>query len=90
MLSAAAKTLAEEAKRRGVWLYDPSYRKWYSPEDFQHCFHYAKASTEFLQQLQLRHPAEGIEPGFKQLLALQTKLDAFTRAVMTYYVKRGK
>jgi hypothetical protein len=62
---------AEEAKCQGKWLYDQSYRKWYSPEDFEHIFSYANASSEFLKQLQIKHPDEGIKAGFQQLIELQ-------------------
>ena len=64
MLTDRARKIADDAKSKGMWLYDPSYKKWYSPEDFKHIFHYANASDEFLQKLQLRHPFEGIQAGF--------------------------
>ena len=57
MLTDKARKIADEAKSKGMWLYDPSYKKWYSPEDFKHIFHYANADDEFLQKLQLRHPS---------------------------------
>jgi hypothetical protein len=60
MLTDKARKVADEAKSKGVWLYDPSYKKWYSPADFIHIF-YTDASHEFLQKLQLRHPCEGRE-----------------------------
>ena len=88
MISERAVQKADEAKRLGKWLFDPSYKKWYSPEDFTHVFTYANAKEEFLNQLQIRHPLEGIEAGFKQVTELQTKLHAFTISVIDYYMKR--
>jgi hypothetical protein len=85
MLAERAKKMAEEARRKRMWLYDPKYKRWYSPEDFEHIFSYANATDEFLETLQVRHPAEGIAAGFKQLAQLQTRLQAFCKTVMEYY-----
>jgi hypothetical protein len=87
MLTEGARKMAEEAKRKGMWLYDPAYRKWYSPEDFQHVFHYAVASDELLQRLQIRHPSEGIQAGFQRLTEIQQKLQLFAKMVVDYYKK---
>ncbi len=87
MLADRARKIAEEAKHTGMWLYDPTYKKWYSPEDFQHIFHYANASDEFLDRLQIRHPSEGIQAGFQRITEIQNKLQAFAKLVMEYYKK---
>ena len=88
MLTDRARKVADEAKSKGMWLYDHSYKKWYSPEeDFKHIFHYANASDEFLKKLQLRHPSEGIQAGFQRLMNIQNKLQAFINLVMNYYKK---
>ena len=81
MLTDRARKIADEAKSKGMGLYDPSFKKWYSPEDFKHIFHYANASEEFLQKLQLRHPSEGIQAGFQRLLDIQNKLQPFINLV---------
>ena len=57
MLTDNARKIADEAKSKGMCLYDPTYKKWYSPKDLKHIFHYAHASNEFLQKLQLQHPS---------------------------------
>ena len=87
MLTDAACKMADDAKKKGMWLYDPSYKKWYSPEDFKHIFHYVNANDELLQRLQIRHPSEGIQAGFQRLTDTQTKLKAFIDLVMNYYKK---
>ena len=87
MLTDKARRIADEAKSKGLWLYDPSYKKWYSPEDFKHIFHFENASDEFLEKLQLRHPAEGIQAGFQKLIDIHNKLEAFIKQVIAYYKK---
>ncbi|MEO6639529.1 MAG: hypothetical protein ABIN25_14715 [Ginsengibacter sp.] len=88
MLSEEAKKIAEEAKRKGMWLYDPQYKKWYSPEDFRHIFTYANTTLDFLKAIQIRHPEEGMEAGFKTISLLQAKLQQFSKAILEYYKKR--
>ena len=78
MLTDKARKVADEAKSKGMWLYDPTYKKWYSPEDFKHIFHSADASDEFLEKLQIKHPSEGIQAEFQRLMDLHNKLKEFT------------
>jgi hypothetical protein len=87
MLSSDSKKIVEEAKSKGVWIFDPQYKKWYSPEDFAHTFNYANANDDFLKRLQLRHPNEGIEAGFKRLADIHLRLQVFVKVVMEYYKK---
>ena len=90
MLSDSARKIADDAKTKGLWLYDPSYKRWYSPEDFKHIYTYANARDEFIAQLQLRHPKEGIAAGFQRLKDLQEKLEVFSKVVVDYYNKDTK
>lgn len=87
MLREEARRKADEAKNKGMWLYDPQYKWWYSPEDFKHSFHYANCPDELLNRLQIRHPHEGILAGFKRLFEVEAKLQAFTKTVLEYYKK---
>jgi hypothetical protein len=85
MLSDNARKLADEAKRKRMWLYDPGYKKWYSPEDFIHIYTFVDAKQDFLNTLQIKHPAEGVQAGFKKLTDLQLRVQEFSKAVMEYY-----
>lgn len=85
MLSDEAKKIANEAKAKGLWIYSPDYKRWYSPEDFKHIFQYADAKEDFIKQLQIRDPVEGVSAGFQTLLEIQTKLQTFVKRVMEYY-----
>ena len=87
MLSEEARKIADEAKEKGLWIYSPSYKWWYSPEDFKHSFTYANATEDFLKQLQIRDPLEGVNAGFQRIKQLQDKLDVFAKRVLEYYRK---
>ena len=87
MLSDAARRKADEAKRKGMWLYDPGYKRWYTPEDFMHIYTYANATDDFLKTLQIRHPSEGVQAGFTRMMDISSKLEVFTKKVVDYYKK---
>jgi hypothetical protein len=54
--------IVKEAKNKGLWIYDPDYKKWYTPEDFQRLFGntYDREFDHLFKRLQIRHPSEGI------------------------------
>jgi hypothetical protein len=87
MLLNQGKKVIDEAKKKGMWLYDPTYKKWYSPEGFEHIAHYVNFPSEFFDTLQIRHPSEGIQAGFKRLTETQAKLEQFIKSVIEYYQK---
>jgi hypothetical protein len=87
MLSDEARKIADEAKAKGLWIYSPSYKQWYSPEDFKHIFNYADANEDFLKQLQIRDPLEGVSAGFQRMSEIQNKLNTFAKRVLKYYKK---
>lgn len=87
MLSDNARKIADEAKAKGLWLYCPEYKHWYSPEEFKHIFTYANATEDFLNKLQIRDPLEGLNAGFKKITDIQTKLNIFAEKVLQYYKK---
>ncbi|MDB5191332.1 MAG: hypothetical protein JWQ96_895 [Segetibacter sp.] len=67
--------MVNEAKNKGHWIYEPSYKHWYTPEHFKHIYKtYLYAKEDFLNSLQIRNPLEGIEAGFKRLEDMQSKL----------------
>jgi hypothetical protein len=88
MLSDQAQKIADEAKAKAMWIYSPLYKHWYSPEDFKHIFHYAHAKEDFLNQLQIRNPVDGINAGFTRIAEIQTKLNKFAKSVLDYYSKK--
>jgi hypothetical protein len=85
VLREEARKIADNAKSKGLWLFDPTYNKWYSPEDFKHIYSYANANDERLQRLEMRQLCEGIEAGFKRLTEIHSKLEAFINFAMEYY-----
>ena len=87
MLSNEARAIADEAKAKGLWIYSPLYKQWYSPEHFKHIIHYAEAKEDFLKQLQIRDPIEGISAGFLRINEIQNKLNVFAKRVLDYYKK---
>lgn len=90
MLREKARKLIDEAKRKGLWLYEQSCNRWYTPEEFQHIFHYTNSKDYFFDTIQLRDPNEAIEAGFKKLNEVQEKLEWFVKKVNAYYGKGNR
>jgi hypothetical protein len=87
MLSDSARRIADEAKVKNCWIYSPDYKRWYSPEEFKHIFTYANAPDDFIQQLQVLDPREGIQAGFQRMTDINNKLQIFAEKVLEYYRK---
>jgi hypothetical protein len=80
------KEIATEAKNKKLWIYDPSTRAWYTPEEFLEKFGRILTGQEkFLSQVQILHPDEGVKGGFKRMLDLQIKMEDFVARVTRYY-----
>jgi hypothetical protein len=89
MAGRTCSDIVKEAKSRGLWIYDPAYKKWYTPEEFHHIFgsSYDRDYDHVFKRLQIRHPSEGIQAGFQRLMQINNKLQAFTKLVIEYYKK---
>ena len=78
--------VAREASERGLWIYDPTYKRWYTPEDFLHTFGHIKSyDLEFYKKVEYRNPVDGISAAFKQIEGIQERLKVFAEKVAKYY-----
>jgi hypothetical protein len=78
--------IAREATQRGLWIYEPNYKRWYTPEDFLHVFGHVKSyDAELYKKMQIRNPIEGINAGFKQIDDVYARLKVFSERVAKYY-----
>lgn len=87
MVSEAVKKLANEARDKGMWLFDESGKRWFEPDEFERLFIYTKMEDTKLATYKLMHPIEGIRAGFKKLQDLHTYLQHFQERVFNYYKK---
>lgn len=86
--SPGAKRLHDEAKSKGMCLYDPQYHRWYSPEEFIHSFGNAfNDLTEFFNRIQVRDPVDGINVANQRITNLLKQLEIFTKRVLEYFRK---
>jgi len=83
-----AEKLAENARLRHAWIYDPQIRRWYTPEEFKQVYGSYYPGHHLFNQVKIKDPNEGVEAGYKQIENLQRRLLAFSKKVMEYY--RGK
>lgn len=81
------KDIATEARTRGLWIYDPTNRCWYSPEEFLKQFERVsgKSVEKQLAQMQIIDPLEGVKAGNQKINDLQKKLEDFTWRLINYF-----
>lgn len=86
LIKKSCSHIVQEARQKSMWIYDPSNRTWYSPDDFQQQFERIVSGNEkFLAQVQIRDPSDGIVAGNQKLTDLQQKLEDFTNRVIAYF-----
>lgn len=86
-----ADRLADEAQKKDLWLYDPGFKKWYTPEEFRKLFREAHAPhLGFLLGIEIRDPLEAVALGYKRVQEMQARVEAFTKLVVNYYRKYKK
>lgn len=81
--------VAKEAMSRKMWVYDPTNKGWFTPEEFSSKFGRLSQGYEvFVQRVQIRDPRDGLNAGFRRLLDMQIKLEEFAKKMTDYY--KGK
>ncbi len=79
----------EEAIAKTHWIYDPSIKRWQSPEEFLALEErISGGEPNRLARLQVKDPLEGIEAGYLQLQQLKERMEIFAKRVVAYYRKK--
>ena len=73
------------ARNKRHWIFDPSTKTWYTPEEFQDKFSKHSGFEDFFAQCQVRDPQDGAEAAMKQAQQTQDRLTAFVNKVVEYY-----
>lgn len=80
------------AKQADSWIYDPSHKYWYTPDEFAKKFKdrwdFNKSELWF-ESLQIRNPMDGLRAGFKQLEDMRKKLELFSEKAFMYYRQKS-
>ncbi len=66
-----------------MWVYDPSRKKWYTPEEFSVLDERIVSGNEkYIAQVKVMDPRDGIKAGHQMLLDIHTKPEDFTRGLL--------
>lgn len=80
------KGITAKARAQKLWVYDPSQKHWYNPEEFETKYErVVRGNEKFLQQVELKCPFEGIIAANQQIESIQSRLKYFTMRVIDYY-----
>jgi hypothetical protein len=78
--------IVNQARNKAFWIFDPSTKTWYTPDEFHEKFQSAKSGFEdFFAQCQVRDPKDGVEAGMTKVQRMQDQLTGFINKVVTYY-----
>jgi hypothetical protein len=73
------------AKNKKFWIFDPSTKTWYTPEEFYEKFKAHSGFEDFFAQCQVRDPKDGVEAGMTRVQRMQDQLTAFVDKIIAYY-----
>jgi hypothetical protein len=77
-----------EAKTKHHWIYDPSIKRWMTPEELKGFEErISGGEPNRLARFQIKDPMEGIEAGYIQLQSLKERMEIFVKRVIEYYKK---
>ena len=80
------KDIAREALNKKLWIYDPSSKQWHSPEEFLTKYErVTSGNDQFLKQVELKCPFDGIMAAHQQINSIQMRLQEFSKRVIEYY-----
>lgn len=75
------------ARNKTHWIFDPSNRKWYNPDEFEAEFGRHSGFEGFFAQCQVRPPQDGIDAAMERAKRTQDQATAFVARVVDYYKK---
>jgi len=79
-------SIYEQAKAAHHWIYDPTIKRWQSPEEFLELEKtMSGGDPKRLERLQIKDPTEGINAGYEQLQSLKDRMEVFVKRVIDYY-----
>lgn len=83
------RKMVQEANRMNKWIFDPSAKAWFTPDEFQDKYDRCRSGFEdFFSQCQIRDPTDGVVAGMTRIQRMQDQLTGFMQKVATYYTKK--
>jgi len=81
--------IVAEANQKSLWVFDPSSKTWFTPNEFQDKYDRCRSGFEdFFAQCQVRNPTDGVIAGMTRIQRMQDQLTGFVNKVIGYYAKR--
>ena len=85
----SCKDIVAEALTQSKWVFDPLRKDWFTPEEFKALNERIVVGNQnYLDQVQIKDPREGIKAGYQRMLDIQIKHEDFVKRVVDYY--KGK
>jgi len=83
--------LVNEAEARDCWLYDPTDKAWFTPQEFkQKHERFAHGFENLFKRIEIRNPVEAIEQAKDKMVQMLERHASFADRVVKYYNQRRK
>ena len=83
------KVVVKKASTEKLWIYDPSAKRWYSPEEFMDMYErYDNLDVKWIKGLEVKDPSEGLKAADDYIENMLSRRRAFEQRIIEYW--KGK
>lgn len=85
------KVIYKRALADGEWIYDPSTKRWFNPEEFwEHYQRFDNLDMKWIDELEIRDPEEGLKAADQQIESILSRKAVFVKRIVDYWKNKTK
>jgi len=85
------KVVVKRALVERMWIYDPSSKRWYSPEEFMDMYErYDNLDVKWINGLEVMDASEGLQAADDYIESMLTRRKAFEQRIIEYWKGKNK
>ncbi|MES2826703.1 MAG: hypothetical protein V4687_01045 [Bacteroidota bacterium] len=84
------KVIYKKALAERLWIFDPSIKRWHTPEDFWENYQrYDNLEREWIDALQIMDPEEGLKAADQQIESIISRKAIFAKRIIDYWKSKS-
>jgi hypothetical protein len=84
------KAIVKNALNTKMWLFDPSTKRWFTPEEFMEMYErYDNIDVKWINNIQTLDPNEGLEAADQQVQSILTRRTIFAKRITEYWKNKS-
>lgn len=85
------RVIYKRALSDGLWIYDPSTKRWFNPEEFwEHYQRFDNLDRKWIDGLEIRDPDEGLQAADQQIESILSRKAIFMKRIVDYWKNKTK